>query len=160
MERFDDILKPLKDRRSYRGLKLRNNMKILLIHDPLPDKSAVAMVVGVGNFISIISSLQMFSINQWPQTLNEEKNYCKTITSPNETQVVRWSFVTGYIKRTHLIGIELNTWGQIRQNYLSFNKPKIKSQHEKCPWIIFLAGNLKELKFSKLLKNSLKKNYK
>ena len=44
----DDIIKPDTDKRSYRALKLKNEMKILLISDPDTDKSAAAMNVQIG----------------------------------------------------------------------------------------------------------------
>lgn len=47
-KRYDDIIKSQNDDRFYRGLKLANKMKILLISDPKTDKSAVAMDVHVG----------------------------------------------------------------------------------------------------------------
>ncbi|XP_067928601.1 insulin-degrading enzyme-like [Watersipora subatra] len=45
----DDIIKPDTDKRSYRALKLKNEMKILLISDPDTDKSAAAMNVQIGH---------------------------------------------------------------------------------------------------------------
>ncbi|ODV77337.1 uncharacterized protein CANTADRAFT_7816 [Suhomyces tanzawaensis NRRL Y-17324] len=44
------IEKPLTDDRSYRFIKLDNNLKVLLIHDPQADKAAAALDVNVGSF--------------------------------------------------------------------------------------------------------------
>lgn len=44
----DDIIKPDTDKRSYRALKLKNEMKILIVSDPEADKSAASMNVHVG----------------------------------------------------------------------------------------------------------------
>ncbi|CAH0553954.1 unnamed protein product [Brassicogethes aeneus] len=48
LKRTDHITKSQEDKRSYRGLELANNMKILLVSDPNTDKSAAAMDVNVG----------------------------------------------------------------------------------------------------------------
>lgn len=50
IERFENIYKSPRDKRSYRGLKLANDMKILLISDPSTATSAAALSVGVGKF--------------------------------------------------------------------------------------------------------------
>ena len=42
--------KPLLDNRSYRVIKLPNQLEILLIHDPDTDKAAASMDVNVGSF--------------------------------------------------------------------------------------------------------------
>lgn len=44
----DDIIKSDTDKKSYRALKLKNEMKILIINDPDTDKSAAAMNVHIG----------------------------------------------------------------------------------------------------------------
>lgn len=46
--RFDKITKSQNDKRDYRGLILRNQMKILLISDPTTDKSAASLNVQIG----------------------------------------------------------------------------------------------------------------
>ncbi|KAL9983479.1 hypothetical protein ACROYT_G005659 [Oculina patagonica] len=46
---YNDIPKPLRDDRLYRGLELNNNMKVLVISDPLTDKSAAALDVHIGS---------------------------------------------------------------------------------------------------------------
>ncbi|KAF7268841.1 hypothetical protein GWI33_018185 [Rhynchophorus ferrugineus] len=48
IRRVDNITKSEEDKRLYRGLELINGMKILLVSDPLTDKSAAAMDVNVG----------------------------------------------------------------------------------------------------------------
>lgn len=48
-KRWDNIVKSEQDKREYRGLMLKNEMKILLISDPSTDKSAAAMEVNVGH---------------------------------------------------------------------------------------------------------------
>nr|CAI5827991.1 unnamed protein product [Callosobruchus analis] len=48
LNRYDNIVKSQEDKRSYRGLELSNHMKVLLVSDPLTDKAAAAMDVGVG----------------------------------------------------------------------------------------------------------------
>ena len=45
---FNDIPKSPRDDRLYRGLELNNNMKVLVINDPLTDKSAAALDVHIG----------------------------------------------------------------------------------------------------------------
>jgi len=46
---FNDIPKSPRDDRLYRGLELNNNMKVLVISDPLTDKSAAALDVHIGS---------------------------------------------------------------------------------------------------------------
>lgn len=48
VKRVDDIIKSDEDKRSYRGLVLRNQMKVLLVSDSSTDKSAAAMDINVG----------------------------------------------------------------------------------------------------------------
>lgn len=51
VERLADRLeKPLLDDRTYRVIKLPNDLEALLIHDPDTDKAAAAMDVNVGAF--------------------------------------------------------------------------------------------------------------
>jgi len=45
----DNVTIPDLDNRKYRALKLKNEMKILIISDPNTDKSAAAMNVHIGN---------------------------------------------------------------------------------------------------------------
>jgi insulysin len=54
--RFDNVLKSVEDKRSYRGLVLDNELKVLLISDPITDKSAAALSVNIGqlNFTPFI----------------------------------------------------------------------------------------------------------
>lgn len=58
---FNDIPKPLRDDRLYRGLELNNNMKVLVISDPLTDKSAAALDVHVGK---IFNTNTVFNFNE------------------------------------------------------------------------------------------------
>lgn len=46
----DTMEKPLMDNRSYRVIRLHNQLEVLLIHDPDTDKAAAAMDVNVGSF--------------------------------------------------------------------------------------------------------------
>ena len=46
----DKLEKPLLDNRSYRVIKLPNQLEALLIHDPDTDKASAAMDVNVGAF--------------------------------------------------------------------------------------------------------------
>ncbi|PWY80090.1 hypothetical protein BO83DRAFT_459862 [Aspergillus eucalypticola CBS 122712] len=46
----DTMEKPLLDNRSYRVIRLPNQLEVLLIHDPDTDKAAAAMDVNVGSF--------------------------------------------------------------------------------------------------------------
>ncbi|KAK3110135.1 metalloprotease, partial [Teratosphaeriaceae sp. CCFEE 6253] len=46
----DELEKPLLDNRSYRVVKLANELEALLIHDPDTDKASAAMDVNVGSF--------------------------------------------------------------------------------------------------------------
>ncbi|XP_058128643.1 insulin-degrading enzyme [Anopheles coustani] len=48
-ERSNDITKSAQDSREYRGLKLSNGMKIVLVSDPTTDRSAAALSVAVGH---------------------------------------------------------------------------------------------------------------
>ena len=45
---YNDVPKSPRDDRLYRGLELNNNMRVLLISDPLTDKSAAALDVHIG----------------------------------------------------------------------------------------------------------------
>lgn len=47
--RFDNIIKSQEDKRQYRGLRLDNGIKVLLVSDPTTDKSAACMCVEVGH---------------------------------------------------------------------------------------------------------------
>ncbi|XP_032664480.1 insulin-degrading enzyme isoform X2 [Odontomachus brunneus] len=49
LERFEEIIKSKNDDRFYRGLVLKNKMKVLLINDPRTDKSAAALNVNIGS---------------------------------------------------------------------------------------------------------------
>lgn len=51
-KRWDNIIKSEEDKREYRGLQLENGMKVLLVSDPLTDKSAAAIEVNVGKEIT------------------------------------------------------------------------------------------------------------
>lgn len=53
---YNEIIKPVTDKREYRGLVLDNKMKCLLISDPTTDKSAASVDVHVGK-ISQLKSL-------------------------------------------------------------------------------------------------------
>jgi insulysin len=46
----DRLYKPLFDRRSYRVVKLPNQLEALLVHDAETDKASAAMDVNVGSF--------------------------------------------------------------------------------------------------------------
>jgi len=46
----DKLEKPLLDNRSYRVVKLSNELEALLIHDPDTDKASAAMDINVGSF--------------------------------------------------------------------------------------------------------------
>lgn len=50
VERYDNIIKSAKDERLYRGLKLQNGLKALLISDSTTDISAASLAVNVGEF--------------------------------------------------------------------------------------------------------------
>jgi len=45
---YNDVPKSPRDERLYRGLVLNNNMKVLVISDPLTDKAAAALDVHIG----------------------------------------------------------------------------------------------------------------
>ncbi|CRK98493.1 CLUMA_CG011850, isoform A, partial [Clunio marinus] len=49
LNRYDDIVKSQEDKRLYRGLKLSNGMKVLLVSDATTDKSAACLCVEVGH---------------------------------------------------------------------------------------------------------------
>lgn len=46
----DSIVKSHEDARLYRGLELKNGLKVLLISDPTTDKSSASLNVHVGQF--------------------------------------------------------------------------------------------------------------
>lgn len=46
----DQLEKPSLDDRSYRVIKLPNQLEVLLVHDAETDKASAAMDVNVGNF--------------------------------------------------------------------------------------------------------------
>ncbi|GLV31928.1 Insulin degrading metalloproteinase [Carabus blaptoides fortunei] len=48
IRRVDNVIKSAEDKRSYRGLELSNQMKVMLVSDPTTDKSAASMDVNVG----------------------------------------------------------------------------------------------------------------
>jgi insulysin len=51
VERITDALeKPLLDDRSYRVIRLKNQLEALLVHDPDSDKASASVNVQVGNF--------------------------------------------------------------------------------------------------------------
>lgn len=52
---YNDIPKSPRDDRLYRGFELTNNMKVLVISDPVTDKSAAAMDVHIGKIFKVIS---------------------------------------------------------------------------------------------------------
>jgi len=52
---IDNIIKSPEDGRLYRGLELKNSMKVLLISDPTTDKSAAALDVHIGISIALFS---------------------------------------------------------------------------------------------------------
>ncbi|KAG8271133.1 hypothetical protein J6590_069509 [Homalodisca vitripennis] len=47
-QRYDNVVKSVEDKRSYRGLLLQNDLKVFLISDPTTDKSSAAMDVNIG----------------------------------------------------------------------------------------------------------------
>lgn len=47
--RINNIGKSQQDNRDYRGLKLVNGLKVLIVSDPVTDKSAAALTVDVGH---------------------------------------------------------------------------------------------------------------
>ena len=49
IKKFDNIIKPKIDNRIYRGLIMENNLKVLLISDPLTDKSAASLNLNIGS---------------------------------------------------------------------------------------------------------------
>ncbi|CAG2171463.1 unnamed protein product, partial [Oppiella nova] len=48
-ESYENIIKSVGDKREYKGLVLRNGLKVLLISDVEADKSAAALDVAVGS---------------------------------------------------------------------------------------------------------------
>uniref|UniRef100_A0A1B6FWC7 Insulin-degrading enzyme n=2 Tax=Cuerna arida TaxID=1464854 RepID=A0A1B6FWC7_9HEMI len=47
-QRYNNVVKSVEDKRSYRGLLLQNDLKVFLISDPTTDKSSAAMDVNIG----------------------------------------------------------------------------------------------------------------
>ena len=60
------IIKSPEDKREYRGLLLKNGMKVLLISDPTTDKSSAAMDVNIGKFFFKTYNLQVISCTIHP----------------------------------------------------------------------------------------------
>lgn len=54
-QRYENIVKSVEDKRSYRGILLQNDLKVVLISDPTTDKSAAAMSVNIGKLLSFSS---------------------------------------------------------------------------------------------------------
>jgi len=50
---IDSIVKSPEDARLYRGLELKNGMKVLLISDQTTDKSAASLDVHIGLLLSL-----------------------------------------------------------------------------------------------------------
>lgn len=50
-ERVNSIVKSEEDQREYRALVLENGLKVLLISDPVTDKSAAALDVHIGKCV-------------------------------------------------------------------------------------------------------------
>ena len=61
VKRYDNIYKSPEDKREYRGLELKNRMKVLLISDPVTDKSAAALDVNIGKFSLYICLMSIHS---------------------------------------------------------------------------------------------------
>ena len=55
---YDDIVISATDSRKYRGLLLHNEMKVLLISDPVTEKASAAMDVHIGLFILCLTFYQ------------------------------------------------------------------------------------------------------
>ena len=49
VERFPSINKPVEDKREFLGLRLSNQMRVLLVSDPETDISAASLSVHVGS---------------------------------------------------------------------------------------------------------------
>ncbi|KAI7693124.1 hypothetical protein SSS_03344 [Sarcoptes scabiei] len=49
LRKYENILKPLEDKRDYLGLRLENDLKVMLISDPETDISAASLSVNVGS---------------------------------------------------------------------------------------------------------------
>ncbi|OTF71911.1 hypothetical protein BLA29_014779 [Euroglyphus maynei] len=49
IKRFENIIKPNEDKRNYLGLKLTNDLKVILVSDPETDISAASLSVHVGS---------------------------------------------------------------------------------------------------------------
>lgn len=58
-QRYDNVVKSVEDKRTYRGLLLNNHLKVLLISDPTTDKSSAAMDINIGEDIyRLVESLE------------------------------------------------------------------------------------------------------
>ena len=80
IERYENILKPPKDRWLYRGLTLSNEMKVLLIHDPHPGLSSVSMVVGAGEFSRTFPTVES---SRPHDKVKSPKEICRKLSSMN-----------------------------------------------------------------------------
>ena len=52
LQRVDNIKKSVEDKRNYRCLLLKNQMKVVLISDPTTDKSSASIDVHVGKSVT------------------------------------------------------------------------------------------------------------
>lgn len=57
-KRYENIKKSIQDKRLYRGLKLSNGLRALVISDPSTDKSAASLTVNVGKWKSNLVYVQ------------------------------------------------------------------------------------------------------
>ena len=60
---YDDIVKSEGDNRIYRGLVLKNDMKVLLASDPYTEKAAASMDVHIGEMKYVVVMLGLHCIN-------------------------------------------------------------------------------------------------
>ncbi|XP_070539954.1 insulin-degrading enzyme-like [Ptychodera flava] len=97
---FNDIVKSEEDKREYRGLLLKNNMKVVLISDSTTDKSSAAMDVHVGclsdpdnipglahfcEHMLFLGTEKYPSENEYTQFLSEHGGFSNAFTGAEDT---------------------------------------------------------------------------
>ncbi|EFJ11426.1 hypothetical protein SELMODRAFT_447027 [Selaginella moellendorffii] len=95
-----EIVKPRTDKREYRNVVLRNELRVLLVSDPDTDKAAAAMDVNVGSFCDpeelaglahFLEHMLFFSSEKYPleddysKFLNEHGGHSNAFTSSEDT---------------------------------------------------------------------------
>lgn len=96
----EDIVRSCEDKRLYRYLKLKNNLKVLLISDPTTDKSACSLDVHIGSMsdpweipglahfcehMLFLGTKKFPSENEYNKYLSEHSGSCNAYTASDHT---------------------------------------------------------------------------